>query len=69
VPPDSTRWHCVARVTLSAKTGGCIVALMPRQQVAQVRAAIEARYRAPDGAAAQVWVCQACDGVGLHNDS
>lgn len=48
--------------------GGCIVALMPRRQVAQVRAAIEAQYRAPDGAAPQVWVCEACDGVGVHND-
>jgi galactokinase len=44
--------------------GGCVVALMPQRQVAGVRAAIEAQYRSPDGTAAHVWVCQACDGVG-----
>jgi galactokinase len=45
--------------------GGCVVALMPLGIVAEVRSAIEARYRSPDGEAAKVWVCRASDGVGL----
>lgn len=45
--------------------GGCMVALMPQEQVPTVQAAIEAQYRAPNGEAAQVWVCQARDGVGI----
>ena len=45
--------------------GGCIVALMPAGRVADVRARVEAEYRAPDGALPTVWVCRASDGAGL----
>ncbi len=44
--------------------GGCIVALMPAGRVADVRARVEAEYRAPDGALPTVWVCRASDGAG-----
>ena len=44
--------------------GGCIVALMPQDRVPIVQAAIASGYVAPNGEAAQVWVCQARDGAG-----
>ena len=44
--------------------GGCVVALMPQHRVAEVRAAVLAGYRAPNGEPPTVWVCQARDGVG-----
>lgn len=44
--------------------GGCVVALLPQDRVAAVQAAIAARYRAPSGQCAQVWVCHASEGVG-----
>jgi galactokinase len=44
--------------------GGCIVALMPEGRVESVRAAIEARYRAPNGEPATIWVCHASAGAG-----
>jgi galactokinase len=44
--------------------GGCVVALMPVERVAAVRAQIEAEYRAPDGTPATIWVCRASDGAG-----
>lgn len=43
--------------------GGCVVAVMPRAEIESVRAAIAAQYRAPNGLAAQVWICQASAGV------
>ncbi len=44
--------------------GGCIVALMPQQQVAAVRAAIAAQYRSPEGEGAVIHVCRASAGAG-----
>lgn len=44
--------------------GGCAVALMPLQQVASVRLAVEKNYRAPTGEAGTVYVCQASAGAG-----
>lgn len=43
--------------------GGCVVALLPRARVDEVRATVEARYRAPDGSAPFVWVCQPSTGA------
>ena len=45
--------------------GGCVVALMPSAKVADVRSAIEARYRAPHGEAAQIDVCTPSAGAGM----
>jgi galactokinase len=45
--------------------GGCVVALMYNEAVEEVRNAILARYRSPDGQLATVWVCHARDGVGV----
>jgi galactokinase len=45
--------------------GGCIVALLPEAKVDAVRAAIAAKYRAPAGEEATVWVCRASAGAGL----
>ncbi len=44
--------------------GGCAVALLPRDRVEAVRKAVLARYRAPNGAAPGVWVCQPSAGAG-----
>jgi galactokinase len=44
--------------------GGCIVALMPESKVTEVRAAIAARYRSPDGEPAIVYVTRAAAGAG-----
>ena len=44
--------------------GGCVVAVMPEDRVAAVRAAIERDYRAPGGEAATIWVCHASAGAG-----
>jgi galactokinase len=44
--------------------GGCIVALAPQDRVDAVRAAIGARYRAPGGEAATVYICAAAAGAG-----
>ncbi len=44
--------------------GGCVVALMPLERVAAVRAQIDADYRSPEGAPATVWVCRASEGAG-----
>jgi galactokinase len=44
--------------------GGCIVALMPETKVAEVRAAIAARYRSPNGESAIVYVTRAAAGAG-----
>ena len=43
--------------------GGCVVALLPQQQVAAARDAVARQYRAPDGAPALVWVCEAQAGA------
>ncbi|CAM4077497.1 galactokinase [Roseateles saccharophilus] len=44
--------------------GGCAVGLMPLARVDAVQAAVEAGYRAPDGARPTVWVCRASEGAG-----
>ena len=44
--------------------GGCVVALLPKDRVAHVQAQVAAQYRAPNGQAAEVWVCAASDGAG-----
>ncbi|MDY0748459.1 galactokinase [Paucibacter sp. R3-3] len=43
--------------------GGCVVALLPREQVEAARAAIAAQYRAPNGEPATVYVCHASVGA------
>lgn len=43
--------------------GGCVVALLPRELCASVRAAIAAGYRSPQGEAATVYLCQASAGA------
>ncbi|MEK8028963.1 galactokinase [Pseudaquabacterium rugosum] len=43
--------------------GGCVVALLPRERVDAVRAAIADGYRAPTGEPATVWVSGAADGA------
>ena len=45
--------------------GGCVVAVLPRERVPQVQAAIEVQYRAPSGEHATVWVTDAADGAGV----
>lgn len=45
--------------------GGCVVALVPKALTQAVRAAVQAQYRSPQGAMAQVHVCGASDGAGL----
>ena len=44
--------------------GGCVVALLPQAKVAEVRAAVQNRYRAPSGEAGTVYVCHASAGAG-----
>jgi galactokinase len=48
--------------------GGCVVALMPEAKVAAVRADIDARYRAPGGENAIVYVTRASAGAGTMAD-
>ena len=43
--------------------GGCVVALLPAERVASARAAVARHYRAPDGRAGTVYVCQAQPGA------
>ena len=43
--------------------GGCVIAVAPAGKVAAVIAAIAADYRAPDGSAAEVFVCKASSGA------
>jgi galactokinase len=45
--------------------GGCVVALMPQDRVAAVRAAVGAQYRAASGLDASIYVCQAAAGAGV----
>lgn len=45
--------------------GGCVVALLPRQEVEAVRSAIAANYVTPDGAPAVIYQCQASGGVAI----
>lgn len=45
--------------------GGCVVALVPKALTQAVRTAVQAQYRSPQGAMAQVHVCGASDGAGL----
>jgi len=49
--------------------GGCVVALLPDAMVAPAKAAVAARYRAPGGAPASVYVCHASPGAGLVKES
>ena len=44
--------------------GGCVVALLPESKVPAVRAALDARYRAPSGELAIVYVTRASAGAG-----
>lgn len=44
--------------------GGCVVALLPLDQVESVRRAVAQHYRAPTGEAGTVYVCQASAGAG-----
>ena len=44
--------------------GGCVVALMPQELVAPVRAAVTADYRAASGLDASIYVCHASAGAG-----
>jgi galactokinase len=45
--------------------GGCVVALIPQELVADVKAAITQKYSAVSGLAATVYVCRASAGVGM----
>ena len=45
--------------------GGCVVALMPQEMVAPVRAAVTADYRAVSGLDASIYVCHASAGAGV----
>jgi galactokinase len=45
--------------------GGCVIALAPQDAVDEIRAAVAAGYRSPDGRVAQVHVCAASSGAGL----
>jgi len=44
--------------------GGCVVALTARDRVDTVLSAIAGQYEAPDGTAAEVFVCRTTDGAG-----
>jgi galactokinase len=44
--------------------GGCVVALVPQDLVDQVRAAVDAAYRGPQGEQATIYVCSAAAGAG-----
>ncbi len=44
--------------------GGCVVALLPQARVPALQAALAAGYRAPDGKAAVLHLCQATAGAG-----
>lgn len=45
--------------------GGCVIALAPQDAVDEIRAAVAATYRSPDGREAEVHVCAASSGAGL----
>jgi galactokinase len=47
--------------------GGCVVALLPRNRVDAVRAAVAAHYRSPEGEPALVFVSSAAAGAGPLN--
>ena len=47
--------------------GGCVVALVPEEQVADVSAAVEQKYRGPEGQLATIYVCRAAAGAGVVN--
>jgi galactokinase len=44
--------------------GGCAVALLPESRVAAAVAAVESRYRSPEGEAGAAYVCRAAAGAG-----
>jgi galactokinase len=45
--------------------GGCVVALLPHARVPALQAALNAGYRAPNGAPAVLHRCQPTAGAGL----
>ncbi len=45
--------------------GGCVVALLPKTQVALVQQTIQTAYQTPDGTPPQQWVCLPSAGVGV----
>ncbi len=45
--------------------GGCVIALAPQDAVEDIRAAVAADYRSPDGREAEVHVCAASGGAGV----
>ena len=45
--------------------GGCAVALMPEHLIEKVKLAVLEHYKAPNGQAATIYVCQAHAGVSL----
>lgn len=47
--------------------GGCVVALMPNDKVAEVRATVLRDYRSPSGEPGIVYLCKASDGAGPLN--
>jgi galactokinase len=49
--------------------GGCVVALLPAALVEEVRAAVAAQYRSPDGQSATTHICHASQGAGLLDDA
>ncbi len=48
--------------------GGCVVAVMPPELVAEVKAAVEARYESETGLKETIYVCQAMSGAGLVSE-
>jgi galactokinase len=44
--------------------GGCVVVVLPDERIADVRAAIQAAYRSPDGEPPTIWVSHAACGAG-----
>ena len=44
--------------------GGCVVVVLPDERIADVRTAIEAAYRSPEGEPPAIWVSHAATGAG-----
>jgi galactokinase len=44
--------------------GGCVVVVLPDERIADVRAAIQAAYRSPEGEPPTIWVSHAATGAG-----
>jgi galactokinase len=45
--------------------GGCVVVVLPDARIGEVRAAIEAAYRSPEGEPPTIWVSHAASGAGV----